>query len=449
MKRIVCVLLAVCMLLCLASCGNGGERPGETESTLPTQKLPVETTVPASSQLPEETKSPTQETEPPEKVNAVSTISLEKSLYTYFEWADGYDGTLVRSEHSCVTLGREAAEAFPELAQALDQIAVKQENTMLDEFYQLVSAAREELNRAPADFQTYVSTLDVQVRRADSVVVSLLWDTHSDYGFIRGFRSLHGSSYDTETGEQLALNDVVEVNNDLAEAVYRELSGCVEAEDAPTEDDVENYFANMPYDGFDWTLDYNGVTFYFAPGELWSGGFLTATVPFAQYPALFREKYAQVPAEYSVELPMNTSFFTQLDGDEAMEEVSISAWYDEERGRYVEYGVYGDQDGQYYYEGCFVSAFHPYYVKTTHGSFVYLLCEDFNEGMRQMSLIVLGLAEDGCVYKVGESNLSPVFTSDNTFLIPGNPGKLALVDGDTGLEAVMAVGSDGMPEPKN
>ena len=37
MKRIICVLLSVCMLLCLAACQGDVEHPRESESTVSTE----------------------------------------------------------------------------------------------------------------------------------------------------------------------------------------------------------------------------------------------------------------------------------------------------------------------------------------------------------------------------------------------------------------------------
>ena len=68
------------------------------------------------------------------------------------------------------------------------------------------------------------------------------------------------------------LNDVVTVNNDLAQAVKAELTTSAWAGDFHTESAVEDYFANTPYNGFNWTIDYLGLTFYFSPGELSDDG---------------------------------------------------------------------------------------------------------------------------------------------------------------------------------
>lgn len=432
MKRIICLLLSVCMLLCLAACQGEAEHPQESESTVSTESQ--ESTVSI-------------ENNQGEDADELRVLTLEKALHTYYEWADDYDWALVRSEHSCVTLGQADADAYPEMAEVLSQIATMQKNAMLDEFDNLISTAREELASNREGFETYVSTLDVQVRRADQVVISLLSDSYSHYGQIENYRALHGSNYDTKSGKELALNDVVkDINNDLALAVQEELTGHMWTGDFYSEYAVEDYFANTPYDGFSWTVDYTGVTFYFAPGDLCDEGAMTATVSFAKHPELFYEKYMAVPSEYTVELPLDIPFFTQLDADGAFEEISVSGYYDEERNHYTKYGIYTDTDGQYYEEECYAYDFHPYLVKAASGNYLYLFCEDFDEGMRQMHLIVFSLNEDGSVTKSGERNVSPSWLADNKFIVPTEPGKLILDDADNGTEKVVfAVGNNGMP----
>ena len=431
MKRIICVLLFACMLLCLASCGENTEHSPETES--------IDAT---------ESQSSTESTEnnQGEETDEMRVLTLEKALHTYYEWADDYDRALVRSEHSCVTLGQADAEAYPEMAQVLSQIAAMQEKAMLEEFDNLVSFAREELAANRDGFETNVSTLDVQVRRADSLVISLLSDSYSHYGQIENYRVFHGSNYDTQSGRELMLNDVVNVNNDLAKAVEKELTTSVWAGDFYSETSVEDYFANTPYDSFSWTVDYTGVTFYFAVGDQSDDGMMTATVCFAEYPELFNEKYLVAPTEYAVEIPLDISFFAELDTDNALEAISVSGWYNDERNHYMDYGIYTDTDGRYYEEECYTYDLHPYYVKAADGNFVYLFCEDVEEDRREMRLVVLSLNADGSVTKAGEMNVSPSWLTDNKFIVPTDPGKLILDDGDNDTKKVVfAVGNNGMP----
>lgn len=430
MKRILCILLSVCMLLSLAACNQNTEDPENTTAT------PEPTTT--------ESQPVTEDVEDP-KETEVKPLSLEKALYTYYEWDDELPQALVRSEHSTVTLSEEAAEDYPEMAQVLSQIATMQENAMLDEFDNLISFARDELKSNRDSFVTNVSTLDVKVRRADSLVISLLSDSYSHYGQIENYRTFHGSNYDTQSGAELMLNEVVTVNNDLAQAVEAALTTSVWAGDFYSETAVEDYFANTPNDGFSWTIDYFGVTFYFASGDLSDDGMLTATVPFAQYPELFNEKYLAAPMEYAVEIPHDISFFAELNTHDGLEAISVSGWYNEERNAYADYGIYTDTDGHYYEEECFFYDLHPYFVKTADGNYVYLFCEDFDAGVRQMKLTVFSLNADGSVTKLGERNVSPSWLADNKFIVPTDPGCLMLDDLDNGT-AAFTVGSDGMPQ---
>lgn len=281
-KRAAALLLSMCMLLCLCACG------GQTGSESPD---PLNT--------PQDTPDPsgTPDTSPTVHGDA-RTLSLQKQLYSLYDWDD--DALLVQSEYSHVTLWQEDAAKYPELAETLEQTANMVKRSMEDEYDNLCATAREELPWAGEDMFPWVSTLDIQVRRADSVVLSLLSDSYSDYGWIEDFRRIHGTNYDAQTGQELAINDVVDVNNDLADAVANELNSHQWAGDFDYRDAVQAYFANTPYDGISWTLDYNGVTFYFADGDLEEpgNGGKTATVSFTQYPELFNEKYMAVPAAY-------------------------------------------------------------------------------------------------------------------------------------------------------
>jgi len=398
MKKILCILLSVCMLLCMTACNSNDSQSGAVGESV------------------------SSESQKGDADDIFILSDLEKSLHSYYEWVDDLPQALVRSEHSCVTLGKKDAESYPEMAEMLRQIATMQENAMLDEFDNLVSIANDELQSDREGFKTYVSTLDVLVRRADSTVISLLSDSYSDFGQIENYRAMHGSNFDTKSGRELALNDIIKnVNNDLAEAVQSELTNHILPGEFHYEGVVEDYFANTPYDGFSWTVDYNGVTFYFAPGELCDGGVMTATVPFTEYPELFYEKYMSVPEEYTVELPLDISFFTNLEKEGALEEISVSGWYNDEQNHYMDYGVYSNTDGNYYSEECYVYDLHPYYVKSDAGNYVYILCEDFDEGVRNMHVAVLSLNSDGSITKTDEMNVRSSFITDNVFKIPTDP----------------------------
>ena len=172
---------------------------------------------------------------------------------------------------------------------------------------------------------------------------------------------------------------------------------------------------------------------------------MAATVTFAEYPELFNEKYMKVPARYAVEMPLDISFFADLDGDGEQEAISVSGCYDNERSCYLDFGVYTNQDG-FWYEECYAHELHPYYVKAAEEHYLYLFFEDFDEGVRGMRLMVLRLNADGSVTKSGEANVSPSWLADNRFLMPTDPGRLILDDMDSGAEGESySAGSGGIP----
>ena len=445
-KRVVSLLLAACMLLCLCACGGSN---AETPATQSPQQSAKPSTPTSEVPEPPQTGNPGAETLPPANHGDAQTLSLQKQLYGLYDWDD--DALLVQSEYSHVTLWQEDAAKYPELAEALEQTANMVKRSMEDEYDNLCTTAREEL---PWAGETSVSTLDIQVRRADSVVLSLLSDSYSDYGWIEDFRGMHGTNYDAPTGLELALNDVVDVNNDLADAVANELNSHQWAGDFDYRDAVQAYFANTPYDGFSWTLDYNGVTFYFADGDLEEAGNggKTATVSFTQYPELFNEKYMAVPAAYMVELPMDSSYFTDLDGDGDLEELNVTGYFDSDVGMYTKFGVYADADGSYHYEDCFADGFIPYYVKTADGKhYLYLFCEqDEGSGSIPMMLLVVFDVSGGRLTRVGEMNAAPGYIPDGIYRIPADPEDFYLDDFDSMAQDMMAyaVGPTGLPELK-
>ena len=415
MKKKVAFLLTFCMMMPLAACG-GSKTP----------------------------------TEPPaEEKKAAEVLSLQKSLQNHYEWED--DTLVVQSEHSYVTLREDDGENYPEMAETLNQLSAMQKRSMEDEFDNFCSMAREELSD-DGMVDPYISTLDVQVRRADSIVVSLLSDSYSDYGMIEEFRGMHGSNFDTETGKELLLSDVVKDMEKVPAIVEQELNSHMWAGDFYSETTVADYFKDTPEDGISWTLDYNGVTFYFADGDLAEAGNgrQAATVSFAAHPELFNEKYMTVPEGYMVGLPLDHSFFADLDGDKDLEELNCSGYFDPDMGMYSSFGIYTDTDGHYNYEELCADGFDPYYVKTADGKhYIYLFCKE-NEGAFGLGHLVVYDVTGSKLNRIGERNAAPFYLSEEegySFILPTDPAALWLDDPDYGNDGtVFAVGKDGMPK---
>lgn len=398
MKRLICFLLSIGLLLGLAACQG---EPPQNDAATDTETETNQQQEPAQEKL----------------------LTLEKTEYD--DQAESPANVPIRMNYSCVTLGQADENTYPKLAEALRQLETMQKKAMQEEFDNLIAFAQQAADSNA--LEPYVSTQDVQVRRADQAVLSLLFDSYSANGQGESYRALRGRNYDPQSGEELALTDVVkEVNNDLALAVQEALTAHMLTGTFHSETTVEDYFANTPYGDYNWTVDYSGVTFYFASGELNDEGARSATVSFAKYPELFYEKYSTAPSAYTVELPLDSPFYTQLDGDAAFESLSVSAYFDEEQGQYTEYGVYTDADDGYFEDVCTADTVRPYFVKASDGNSLYLFCEKDEE----TRLLRFSLKEDGGISKSAEQVLDSAWRTGNKVTVPTDPDAFTFNAGD-------------------
>lgn len=453
MKKLLLITLMMCCIGSFTACGNENPQTTNVPETVAGNTSEKETEgINYKEESQEGTSSESKEDplgEDKEVVELPQILSLRQKYSTRYERQDAV--CILFSEYSNVTMW-EGAEQYPEMVRVLSEIEGMQTRSMEDEVDNILSFAQEMLDVNSESFEIQVSTLDVQVRRADSVVVSLLSDSYADYGFIRDFRGMWGSNYDVQTGEQLLLSDVVFDMESLPEIVLKELNSHIWAGDFYSETVVEDYFRNTPEDGISWTLDYNGVTIYFGDGDLAEpgNGRQTATVSFAEYPELFVEKYMNVPEAYMVRLPLDHSYFTDLDGDGTLEELNCTGFYNEADRFYTKFGIYTDLDGYYHYEELFAYDFQPYYVKTEDGNhYIYLFCEESEGGNRQMMLVVYNV-NGGILTRVGDMNIAPAYIPSDIFVLPLDPNNMFLDNYDSLTQdaEVYMVGSDGMPIKK-
>jgi len=430
MKKYLCFpVILILLLSSLCACAHRPDVPKGTsesddsmQSTFPGKfTLPSDFTDPT---IPAESVIPTEPTVPETEPIAVDTLSLDKEWYAHYEGAEDYT-LLVTSEYSIVTMSECETGQYSNVARVLAALADRQRKTMEEELDNLISFARDEYAQDPYNFTAYVSTLDVQVRRADSIVISLLFDSYSDYIGIDGFRALSGSTFDSQTGEQLKLSDVVRDMDALPSLIEREMDEYILTVMLSLNTAVQDYFRDTPEDGIRWTLDYNGVTFYFVSGELTEpdGGSQQVTLTFEEYPELVYERYLNVPEEYTVELTNDATFFADLNEDGVCETLMFSAWLDRERNHYLDFGIYSNVDGMYYYEECYQYRFYPFYAKTKDGQYLYLYCEFVEEGYRDMNLKVFSLEMDS-IEKLEEYYDVQVFTNTGAFQLPTDAERL-------------------------
>ncbi len=392
LKRIICILLTLCFTVALTSCGK---------------KPPQEVT-------------PSETTENVEN-KKTSVLSLDKEYIFDCQWSWDDSAILVRSDYTDVTLDKSLEKDYPLLTKVLSETSVMRKRAMEEEKDNLISVAIEEFANNSVDFSTYVSALDVQVRRADSVAVSIL----EDYG-TEGSRSFNGINYDTESGKELGLEDIFIDTSKISATVEKEFMSRI-GEDEPFGDTaVGEYFKNTPDDSITWTLDYNGVTFYFNPGDIapTNFGVQVVTITFAEYPDLFNEKYTIVPDEYVVSLPVSAPFYTDAVGDNETDEIVVSGDYDEDIEFYHTISINAETAE---FEAEWFSYIEPYYVRTADGkSYLSVFSVNNEEEGKDFTLSVYEL-ENGKAKLLSTSKTGLECKGENVFALPANPDELVSV----------------------
>lgn len=413
-KKNISILLTLCFVIAMTSCG---------ENT-PQEVTPEETTLTVGS-----------ETE-----NDIEILQLNKEYISHYEWYEDYPTMLVRSEYTDVTLDKSLEKKYSLLANALSETSIMRKRTMEEEKDNLLSFATEEFMNDGEAFSTRVSTLDVKVRRADSVAVSLLEDYATESS-----RSFSGYNYDTESGKLLTLSDVVKDTSKLPEAAEKTLMTRIGEEEPFGETAVRDYFKNVSEEDISWTLDYNGITLYFNPGAVAPTNFgnQTITLTFAEYPGLFKEKYASVPEAYTVSLPLSVPFFTDITGDMKTDEFTVSGDYDSDGRNYTTMAVSTDKSE--YEDEWFSYGLDPYYVKTADGnSYLYIFSLNSEDETRESTLSVFEL-KNGEAELLGTSEIGLANKGNKVFALPTDPENILLDTYNGTTDSVFSADDNGIP----
>lgn len=356
-------------------------------------------------------------------------LSVNKKTACLYEFYLDTPEMLAKTKYSSLVLGDEDKELYLALAKRLETNATMAKNSMTDEFDNHVAAAEYDVANGGLDnLKTYVSTLDAQIRRADSVAFSVLSDSYSDTRYIENLRSFSGYTYDTQSGKELLITDVIKDMGKLADIVEKELTSHMWTGEFLSENILEDFFKNTRAEDIYWTLDYNGVTFYFYAGCIAEEAYgnVTVTVGFEEYPEIFVKKYMNVPDCYSVRIPVSSSFFADLDNDGELDELVLAAQKDENYGGYS--GLNIVTSGGFYEEEIFAYGFNPYYVKTAEDKhFLYVFPEGAEDFHRLMRLYVYEIT-GGTIQKYYEFAYAPHHYVDeedfDVFSLPTNPERM-------------------------
>lgn len=463
-KSFTALSLAALLSLSLTACQTGHTEPvsGTTETAdtaAPEQDTADGNTESDSSETSNEPASeiPSDADTPDSDPASDGPVPLSVSLRTTY-LNELQDQTLIsRTLFDTITLSPQDSDTFSSLADALQKklSSPQAEASHKTHTQNAEIAARDFLDHPDHFWGPYTSEASLSVRRADSIALSVLKQDVEFTGGAHPISFYSGATFDSQSGEQLHLSDVV---TDLS-ALPGILEPMLKAKYPNTSffsltDDLKSA-SEKGDDGFSWTLDPQGVTFYFSPYVLasYADGLLTATIPFAGYPELFSEAYTVVPEDYTLFFQPWYPLSYDLDSDGDMEEITISGETDP-NGTYTTLSVEVDQSS-YDFE-IYSFALNPYLVHTADGhNYLYLKTTVENDWQQ---LLVYDLNKD-LVSEIGYTegdSFYDSYSADNSMVreLPTNPNRFRLSTRMNLLstaygERFYKIGADGMPEPQS
>jgi len=330
MKKVIALLLALIMLLSLAACGGGSgdvETPDDTssEAAEPSQGESEKTDGASGGKIPGSGKS-----EKPEEPETTGPVPLQVLLGSHYEgeWSEDFT-PLCSVEWDSIILGEESAAAFPELAQNLWEMTEIDFEYNAGIMADMLPGAREAaLDREY--FNGFTSNSEYFVQRADDRILSVRVDGDTYTGGVHPNYGVVGMNLDPVTGEPMELSDVLTDLEELPTILTEKIRSKYTFEPfSDLQEQLEGY-----EDGhYSWTLDYQGITFYFSPYDIapYAAGLLTATIWFDEMPELFVEKYTVAPAGgWAKMLPEYDEIEVDLNrGDNERDSLYLSAYEDE------------------------------------------------------------------------------------------------------------------------
>ena len=267
---------------------------------------------------------------PEEDISFISVMLGEKSIE---EWNE--NNVICNVSWDKLKLSEDDEKKFPELKKIFDKLnneALKDAKALM---YELTGAAKDlegdEYNPLYLEGES-----KVYLQRADTKIISYVEDVfvhsggvHPDYHYIT-------SNFNPKTGKDLILTDVMPSIRGLPDILESELNIKYDYLNFG-ENQLWTIFNEYSPEDYNWTLDYQGITFWFSPYDIaaYAAGPLSVKIYFDEEPYIFNEEYTKAPSgNFCLMLPMRQKIDFDLNGN------------DEEKD-YIEIDTSLDQYGSY------------------------------------------------------------------------------------------------------
>ena len=304
---------------------------------------------------------------------AQRSLPLLITVRSYSDWEGPHE--MLRAHWTDIHFYGKAREADRNIAKALAEYSRKERDASEKSRKELFADAKEEWRdhiKNSGSFSPYYGpfwfTGDILVRRADGKAVSFLEDNGEYEGGFHGISCLTGKNFDARTGKKLQLSDVFANRFAMAEALKKKLKA-----DYPDASFMENGGAGLDdiiaqrlkEDSLAWTMEPEGVTFWFNPyllGGTYAEETFVSTFFFDETPGLFKTDANtglpawQSPTGYCMDLRSYTGL--RLPGNSGNDKLRVA--HENNRIR-IEYG------GQEYSNDLTAVSIRPTFVSCPDG----------------------------------------------------------------------------------
>ena len=323
---LICGILSVSML---NGCGKKTADATAGTTAIQENSSAEETTTEAKESSAEETKvegegQVNQENQDPA---AIVPVTVD---YSYDgDWKD--QKTLFFSKVAQIKLLDDDHKKLQDVLKALNQSALDDQKSVIDENKEY---AEQEYASNP-DMVEYTFDRDILVARSDETVLSMAVMESSYLGGAHPFGATIGRTYDTQTGKELSLKDVVSDYDGIYEYVKTQLEE--NYDQSMFFEDYQDTLQKMFYDEsgdygtVQWTISQTGLSIYFNQYDLapYVAGSQQVDISFKAQPQLFQSRYVVEKESYTKVIRENNSCFADVDGDGKEEEISYSVARDE------------------------------------------------------------------------------------------------------------------------
>ena len=289
---------------------------------------------------------------------------------------------------------------YPGIKKALDTFN-KLVNTTSEEYSQseLIDMAKEQ--KANSEYFTYYSDeFNANIARVDDKVLSICVGSSSYYGGAHGYYGTSGYVFDSQTGEELNILDVVSSKEDLKAAAQeifsRDYAMLIESE--PGCEEYLNESLDKP-ENLNWCMGPTSLDLYYNPYELacYAAGAQTIQIRYADFPNLFSKGYGESEGNW---VKQGSDLMEDITGDGALDYVHFEEdmEYEEEynysyiNGFTLDTGV-ESKEIEYYSYGMT-----PYYIKKDGRFYLYII----TEGDSDSSSLLMYEITDGKIVELGD-----------------------------------------------